>query len=111
MDIIIQRFQDACRENGINIKDDDIFCYMDDLTVALKPEYDPRIVARILEDILNGYAMKLNTQGKSAAISSQTRYHDASSDLDSWYPVMPDRGARTFGSEQERKQSAFSDLL
>ena len=43
MDVIIQRFQDVCRENGINVEDDDIFCYMDDLTVALKPEYDPRI--------------------------------------------------------------------
>ena len=54
----------SVREYDRVMQVDDIFRYMDDLTVALKPEYNPRIVAQILEEVLQGYGLKLNKRGE-----------------------------------------------
>ena len=116
------RFQSVCRDSGIEIVDDDIFCFMDDLTVALKPEYNPRIVAQILEEVLQGYGLKLNKRGKSAAISNQARVQEMPH-MDSWYPVLTEddefellgaslsANPTSFYENQYQRQSAFFDLL
>ena len=86
INIIIQRFQSVGRENGMDIEDEDIFCYMDDLTVTLRPEYDAHRVAKMLEDLLKENGLASNQKGKAAAISYGDRA--APSCFDSWYPML-----------------------
>ena len=74
LDIIITDIVKTCREKtDIEIPTDRIFCFMDDLTIALESAIEAKKVAKIVKEVLKTYGLEVNESSeKSSAITAQT---------------------------------------
>ena len=120
LDVIIAEIVEECKRQNIPIEEKLIFCYMDDLTIALPSGKHSHTLAKIVQAAFQKYTMEVNyDSAKSAAIS----WKEDITTYSGRYTMLSKDGefellgaslscdTRSFFKKKRDRQQAFFDLL
>ena len=122
LDIIVSEIVDACESQGVELRKEHIFCYMDDVTFATSNVHHVAEITRIVRDTFARFGLMINERSsKSSGISNQIRQDVICSETG--YTVMgPDGDFELLGASlsnspgpflqrYKQRQNAFFELI